>query len=72
MRLLISLSLLVFSMVSLLGQVQKLPKALILTTGGTIASRVDAPLVEGHQLISALPELKDYAEINVKEVFKEN
>lgn len=40
---------------------------LILTTGGTIASRTDAPLIDGPALIQAVPELTDYANITVEE-----
>ena len=43
------------------------PKVLILTTGGTIASRTDAPLIDGPELVQAVPELLDYAEIGVEE-----
>ena len=40
---------------------------LILTTGGTIASRSDAPLMPGDALIQAVPELGQYADIRVEE-----
>lgn len=40
---------------------------LILTTGGTIASRTDAPLIEGPVLVQAVPGLLDHAEIRVEE-----
>ncbi len=43
------------------------PSVLILTTGGTIASRTDAPLIAGHELVQAVPELLDYASIEVEE-----
>ena len=43
------------------------PDVLILTTGGTIASRTDAPLIEGPALVQAVPELADHAVINVEE-----
>ncbi len=43
------------------------PKVLILTTGGTIASRTDAPLIAGHELVQAVPELLEYASIEVEE-----
>ena len=43
------------------------PTVLILTTGGTIASRTDAPLIDGHRLVQAVPELLDHAEIDVEE-----
>lgn len=40
---------------------------LILTTGGTIASRTDAPLIAGPALVQAVPELLDHARIGVEE-----
>ncbi len=43
------------------------PEILILTTGGTIASRTDAPLIEGNALVAAVPELLDHARIGVEE-----
>jgi len=43
------------------------PQVLILTTGGTIASRTDAPLIDGPTLVQAVPELLDYAEVRVEE-----
>ncbi len=43
------------------------PTILILTTGGTIASRTDAPLIAGPELVQAVPELLDYASIEVEE-----
>lgn len=44
------------------------PEVLILTTGGTIASRTDdAPLIAGPALVQAVPELLDYAEVSVEE-----
>lgn len=49
------------------GQNATKPKALIITTGGTIASKTNAPLIEGHELIQAVPELKEYADIAVEE-----
>ena len=42
-------------------------KLLIITTGGTIASRTDAPLVDGPALVQAVPQLLDYARIEVEE-----
>lgn len=48
------------------GDVAK-PQVVILTTGGTIASRTDAPLVDGPALVQAVPELLDYAEVHVEE-----
>jgi len=44
-----------------------MPRVLILTTGGTIASRTDAPLIEGPVLVQAVPELLDHAEVSVEE-----
>lgn len=43
------------------------PKVLILTTGGTIASRTGASLIDGPSLVQAVPQLADYAEIQVEE-----
>ena len=43
------------------------PDVLILTTGGTIASRTDAPLIAGPVLVQAVPELTEYANISVEE-----
>jgi L-asparaginase len=42
-------------------------QVLILTTGGTIASRTDAPLIDGPALVQAVPQLLDYASIKVEE-----
>jgi L-asparaginase len=47
--------------------VESKPQVLILTTGGTIASRTDAPLIRGPELVQAVPGLLDYAEIQVEE-----
>lgn len=44
-----------------------LPRVLVLTTGGTIASRVDAPMESGTGLVGAVPELLEHAEIEVEE-----
>ena len=44
-----------------------MPDVLILTTGGTIASRSDAPLVDGHALVQAVPGLLEYAQVEVEE-----
>jgi len=43
------------------------PQVLIITTGGTIASKTNAPLIEGHELIQAVPELNKYATVEVDE-----
>ncbi|MBK8505795.1 MAG: asparaginase [Saprospiraceae bacterium] len=48
-------------------QGQNKPKIIIITTGGTIASRVEAPMVAGHALVQAVPQLLDHAEIEVIE-----
>ena len=50
-----------------LAQEQELPRVLILTTGGTIASRVGAPMTSGTSLVEAVPELLQYADIEVAE-----
>jgi len=49
------------------SQEAKKPHVLIITTGGTIASKTNAPLIEGHELIQAVPELKNYATFEVDE-----
>ncbi|UCC71939.1 MAG: asparaginase [Gemmatimonadota bacterium] len=43
------------------------PRVVILTTGGTIASRVGAPMAAGDSLIQAVPELLDHADVRVEE-----
>ena len=43
------------------------PKVLIITTGGTIASRSGVPMIEGPALVNAVPQLANYAEIKVEE-----
>jgi L-asparaginase len=43
------------------------PRVVILTTGGTIASRIGATMTEGPALVQAVPELLDYAEVEVEE-----
>ena len=64
-------TILLFFFVPILLSAQQLeesrPDVLILTTGGTIASRTDAPLMAGPALVQAVPELSDYANINVEE-----
>jgi hypothetical protein len=46
------------------------PNVHILTTGGTIASVNGAPMIDGPQLVQAVPQLLDYADINVEEFSK--
>lgn len=46
------------------------PKVHILTTGGTIASVNGAPMIDGPQLVQAVPQLLDYAAISVEEFSK--
>ncbi len=53
--------------ISLFAQSPDKPNVLIITTGGTIASRTDAPLVEGPQLVQAVPEIAELANISVEE-----
>jgi L-asparaginase type II len=67
-RLTIALVLLTLSSVVLAqDSIDSAPQVLILTTGGTIASRTDAPLIEGPELVQAVPELLDYASVQVEE-----
>jgi L-asparaginase type II len=49
------------------GAEETMPDVLVLTTGGTIASRVDAPLIAGPALVQAVPELSKHANIQVEE-----
>ncbi len=51
----------------LYSQISEKPKVLIITTGGTIASTTDSTAIEGSELIRAVPQLLDYAEIEVEE-----
>jgi len=53
----------------LTGQAE-LPRVVVLTTGGTIASRTVAPMVEGHALVQAVPEVLDHARVEVEEVVR--
>lgn len=41
------------------------PQVLIITTGGTIASKTNAALIEGHELLQSVPELANYATVEV-------
>jgi len=52
---------------SIFAQSSEKPNVLIITTGGTIASKTNAPLVEGNELVQAVPELTNYANITVEE-----
>jgi L-asparaginase len=47
-----------------------LPEVLVLTTGGTIASRDGAPMLDGAALVRAVPELGARARLRVEEVFR--
>ena len=55
---------------SVFAQSDQKPRVIILTTGGTIASRTDAPLIEGPALVQAVPQLADYADVRVEEVVR--
>lgn len=44
------------------------PHVLILTTGGTIASRAGASMQDGTTLVGAVPQLADHATVSVEEV----
>lgn len=56
------------------GQNQQLPRVIVLSTGGTIASKYDAakggfaPALTGAQLVEAVPELKKVARVEVEQV----
>ena len=56
---------------TLAGQeVSTLPRVVILTTGGTIASRAGAATLPGDDLVGAVPELLDHASVSVEEVVR--
>lgn len=44
------------------------PPVLVLTTGGTIASRVGASMQDGDTLVGAVPQLLEHADVRVEEV----
>ena len=46
------------------------PNVMVITTGGTIASRVGNAMLEGDELINAIPELSNLANIEVEEIFR--
>lgn len=46
------------------------PKVVIFTTGGTIASINGQPMIDGPVLVQAVPEILDYAEVEVIEFSK--
>ena len=64
-------TILLFLLIPILLSAQQLQDAksevLILTTGGTIASRTDAPLIAGPALVQAVPEITNYANISIEE-----
>ncbi len=55
---------------SLIGSAQAppRPRVTVLTTGGTIASRVGASMQDGNTLVGAVPQLLEHAAITVEEV----
>ena len=67
---------LVWTLVLFLGPPQLLqaqtapPRVVILSTGGTIASRTVAPMVEGHELVQAVPAVLEHARVEVEEVVR--
>lgn len=63
----IALILLLVSWSTSYSQNSAKPKVLVITTGGTIASKTNAPLIEGNELIHNLPELTKYGDIEVEE-----
>lgn len=50
------------------GQDPARPRVVILTTGGTIASRPGAETLPGNELVEAVPELLAHASVSVEEV----
>jgi len=57
-----------FAPADLSGQDGDRPRVVILTTGGTIASRPGAETLPGGDLVAAVPELLDHASVSVEEV----
>ena len=51
------------------AQIDK-PKVVIFTTGGTIASINGQPMIDGPVLVQAVPEILDFAEVEVIEFSK--
>jgi L-asparaginase type II len=60
---------LVFLHGSAMAQTEQIdtPKVLVLTTGGTIAAPVDEPRIEGPALVQAVPEVLNYARVEVEQ-----
>lgn len=52
------------------GVPEDLPSVAVLTTGGTIASREDAPMLDGAALVRAVPALTGLARLRVEEVLR--
>lgn len=69
-NIIILLALFCFNYGFLYSQKSVKPKILIITTGGTIASKTNAPLIEGSELIQAVPELSEYGDIEVEEFIR--
>ena len=46
-------------------QQRELPRVIVITTGGTIASRTDADMMTGEALLQAVPEIGDVATVRV-------
>jgi L-asparaginase len=51
-----------------LAQTDARPRVTVLTTGGTIASRVGVSMQDGSTLVGAVPQLLDHATIEVEEI----
>jgi L-asparaginase len=51
-----------------LAQSPHKPRVIVLTTGGTIASRVGASMQDGNTLVGAVPQLAEHAIVSVEEV----
>jgi L-asparaginase/Glu-tRNA(Gln) amidotransferase subunit D len=66
-RIILAIAPVVFLPLSLRVQRVDRPEVVTLTTGGTIASRIGAPMSEGDGLVLAVPQLLDYATVQVEE-----
>lgn len=67
-NLIFAILLTIFCSGSVAAQKPSKPRVVIITTGGTIAGRLDADIIDGNSLIAAVPELAEYADLQVEEI----
>jgi len=63
-----ALAALIAGTAAIAAQEKARPRVIVLTTGGTIASRVGASMQDGNALVAAVPELNEQAAVSVEEV----